>query len=148
MKTISRLLTDMALSLKWPNCEIVTVWSELDTLAEMRHILTITQQQIDQLTADVTANADAIALAAQSIAPLQASIAAATTQIAALTDKLANAGVPFNSDALDAALRLSTAQVKALGDNLASVPTPAMPLAPSTDPAQPSQAVETVQVPS
>ena len=148
MKITSLLLISVARIIGWPSDDRATIESELNDLAELRHILTITQQQIDQLTADVTANADAIALAAQSIAPLQASIAAATTQIAALTDKLANAGVPFNSDALDAALRLSTSQVKALGDSLASVPTPAMPLAPSTDPAQPSQAVETVQVPS
>jgi len=138
MKITSLLLISVARIIGWPSDDRATIESELNDLAGMRHTLTITQQQIDQLTADVTANADAIALAAKSIEPLQASIAAATVQIAALTDKLANAGVPFNSDALDAALAASAAQAKALGESLAATPAPVVPTAPV--------AAETVQV--
>ena len=145
MKITSLLLISVARIIGWPSADRATIESELNDLAEMRDILTITQQQVDQLTAEITANSDAIALAAKSIEPLQASIAAATTQIAALTDKLANAGVPFNSDALDAALAASAAQAKALGESLAATPAPVVPTAPVITDTAPV-AAETVQV--
>ena len=152
METIGKLLTDVAQLLGWPYAASIKIASELEALAEMRDILTITQQQVDQLTAEITANSDAIALAAKSIEPLQASIAAATVQIAALNDKLINAGVPFNSDALDAALAASAAQAKALGDSLAATPAPVVPTAPVMTDTAPVAAdtapvvTETVQV--
>lgn len=129
METISQLLTDVAYSLGWTGEAIIKIGNELQSLEEIRDILTITQEQIDKLTAEIDANTTAIASAAKGIDPLRASIASATEQITTLTAKLISAGMPFDSSALDAALLTSAAQAKAIGDSLASVPPPVVPAA-------------------
>lgn len=129
METISQLLTDIAYSLGWTGEAIIKIGNELQSLEEIRDILTITQEQIDKLTAEIDANTIAIASAAKGIDPLRASIASATEQITTLTAKLISAGMPFDSSALDAALLTSAAQAKAIGDSLASVPPPVVPAA-------------------
>ena len=160
MQTISQILIHAAHLLGWPyeaiasvNAEAAEISAALTgyqtltaTIAEMRHDMTITQEQVDQLTAEITANTDAIAAAAQSIEPLKASIAATTAQIKVLIDKLASAGVPFNTSALDAALSASTAQAKAISDSLTGATTPVVPTDPTTT--APPAAAETVQVPA
>lgn len=166
MQTISRLLTDAASLLNWSAEAVSVIRAEAQDLgaaltghqtitaniAEIRHTLTITQEQVDQLTSEINANTDAIALASQSIEPLKASIAETSKQIKALIDKLASAGVPFNTAALDAALTASTTQAKAIAESLASTPAPVIPTDPTTPTdttaTAPAAAAETVQAPA
>ena len=124
--------------------EIHTIETELNDLKQRINTMpTISQSQIDRLTAEVAAATAATNDTAARVETIRTDLETVNAEVAALTRQLTDAGTPFDSSALDTALQSLTTEANSIAQATASAPAPVVPV---TDPANPAGPVVTPPV--